>query len=85
VAKARVRLKDLNKTLKAVTQEVARLRGRGATPAAERQLRALHKKLTTASRALAGSCPDTQFRNFEVAAPVAGARKRKTKRTRGTR
>lgn len=84
MARARVRLNHLSKGIKGVLREVGKLRGKGADPAAERELRALHKKLTSVQKMMAAACPDTQFRSFEVAEPLR-ARKTARKRTRKVR
>jgi epoxyqueuosine reductase QueG len=85
VAKARVRLKDLNNTLRRITTEVGKLRGKGATPAAEREVRALHKKLANVQKMMAAECPDVQFRNFEIAGPAAARAAATRTRRKGTR
>lgn len=82
MAKARVRLKDLNNSLRRLTKEVNTLKGRGADAAAKKGLRTLHQSLTKAQKLMAAQCPETQFRDFEIAEQTATKRKKTTRKTR---
>lgn len=81
MSKARVRLKDLNKSLKRLRKEVERLRGKAATASAEKSLRTLHQSLSKAETLMAKQCPDSQFRDFLLAEPMRAARATRAKKT----
>ena len=85
MAKARLSLRSLNRTLKSLKAKVKGLRGRGASRAEEQDMAALHKKLTTIETMMADECPEQLFRSFELAAPTTARPSRaKAKRTRKT-
>lgn len=79
MAKARVSLRTLNRSLDQLAKKVKSLRGKGANRTAEQEMAALHKKLTAIKMMMAGECPDHLFRSFEVAGAPLAAKKRARK------
>jgi hypothetical protein len=81
VARARLSLKGLNRTLDQLKKSVKELRGKAA--AEEKQgLTDLYAKLTDVQTAMRAECPDHLFRNIEMAAAPTAARRRRAKTAR---
>ncbi|MGH9349311.1 MAG: hypothetical protein ACRD26_18805 [Vicinamibacterales bacterium] len=80
MANVRVYLKYFNTTLDLLLQDVKKLRGKGASRAAEQDLARLHQKLTRVQSLMARECPDPQYRNFDVIERAPARRARKTVR-----
>ena len=87
MAKARVNLKGVSKTVDRLTKDLKNLRKKPATQARKAEATTLHRKLTAVKTLLDG-CPDTMFRMFKVAEPTTRKRARAKstrKRTRKAR
>jgi hypothetical protein len=90
VARARLSLRSLNRTVNQLEKKVKGLRGKAASRAEEKDMAALHKKLTTIQTMMAGECPEQLFRSFELAparqmraTSKAGAKATKKRTRRG--
>ena len=84
MAKARVNLKGVGKTVDRLTKDLKNLRKKPATAARKTEAAALHRKLTTV-QTLLNDCPDSMFRMFDVSEPAPATRARKKTARKGTR
>ena len=82
MAKARANLKGMSQAADRLVKDLKNLRKTPASGATRTETTTLHRKLTQI-RTLLNACPDTMFRLFEMAEPVARKRRR-TKTARKT-
>jgi hypothetical protein len=85
VAKARLSLKSLNRSVNLLAKKVKRLRGKAASKDEEQGMAALHKKLTSIQKMMAGECPEHLFRSFELRAAGMRAKRKTATRAGATR
>lgn len=82
MAKARLSLRSLNRTVNSLAEKVKGLRGQGASRREEQGMAALEKKLTSIQTMMAGECPEQLFRDFELAPAAARPARAKARTTR---
>jgi hypothetical protein len=81
VAKARIDLKGVNRAVNKLASNLAKLQTKAANRASEKEMKALHQKLTRIRTMMADECPKVMFRSFDIASPTM-ARLRKARVTR---